>query len=175
MGRMHSNYCICDVSDHVFQSPLDWKCIFVYWKETETYISSWLCPWVIQLYIFARKFSIKSPTRFLPTNWWKGLTRGMLRDEPQRQGSTFGGRASLRTSLWLLLWASSLADYHSSKDRQRAAHPESTSQSRMWKQKRLIAIFYSCNGIVEEYWKIKPCCILCILVTLIDMSNICII
>lgn len=122
---MCSNYCIYDVPDHVFQSPLDWKCILVYWKETETYISftSWLCPWVIRFYIFARKFSIKSPTCFSPTNWWKELTRGPLRDEPRRQGSTFGGPASLRTSLWLLLCASSLAGYHPSKDRQRCCTP----------------------------------------------------
>lgn len=32
-----------------------------------------------------------------------------------------------------------------------AAHPESTSQSRMWEQKCLIAILYSFNGILEEY------------------------
>lgn len=121
---MRSNYCICNVPDHVFQSPLDWKCIFMYWKETETYISYFLTVPLGDLILhLCLKIRYKITHPFLSHKLVKRTHKGTVEGWTTETGQYLWRTCSLRTSLWLLLCASSLADYHPSKDRQRCCTP----------------------------------------------------
>lgn len=171
---MRSNYCICNVPDHVFQSPLVWKCIFMYWKETETYISYFLTVPLGDLILhLCLKIRYKITHPFLSHKLVKRTHKGTVEG-----WTTETGEYLWRTCLsphFLVVTALCIISGRLSPLKGQTKMLYTLKAPHRAGCGNKSAIFYSCNGTVEEYWKIKPCYILCILVTLIDMSNICII